>query len=223
MGLASQYINNEPSSKGLVAHWPLDIFRNGAIVRDVAGVSNGTGTNSPTLAYPGMLFAAVSIQYVECGKDASLDLTTLSIASWVKLQAGHSALMSVLCKGSATTRAYRLDIDANKKVSINGGSNDAVPGDEVLPEEKWTFVGGSFNSTTGKIYVNDSAVEAETITAPAVSDTVGLLIGARYGFGEVTRAEYFDGHIADVRLYDRVLTDAEFHDIYRMTRGRFNI
>lgn len=224
MGLRSQYINNEPSSKGLVAHWPLDIFRNGAIVRDVAGVNNGTAVNSPKLAHPGMLFVPASTQHIDCGQDASLDVTTLSITAWVKLAATFVASGSVVNKGDVDADlGFTLEVDGNRKVAINGAGVPGVPGDETVPLSEWTFIGASLVGTAGKIYVNDSPEEAETISAPASKATFNLLIGTKNGSGEGNFQDYFNGSIAQVRLYNRIITEAEFHDVYRMTRGRFNI
>lgn len=213
----------------LVSQYLLDDNLATTDVVDSQGVNAGTlagGDNTDDLSDSGpagalntALLLNGTDDHIDCGSGASLDITALSISVWVKLAIGYSAEGRVLSKGTISSTAFFLEIDADKKVSINGGNSTGVPGDEVLPEGEWAFVGVSYSTTTGKIYVNDSAPETKTITTPASQTVLNLKIGVRDGIAEGVHQRYFDGHIADVRVYNRVLTDAEFETIRREMIG----
>lgn len=218
-------IERIPSTEGVVLYLPLDKdYMRGALVQDQSQEQNhGTAVSTPVPSYPGFLFTAASTQHVNCGQDSSLAITTISMTAWVKLASGYSTVGSVIGKrGTGLSSAYFLEISAAKKVGINGANVVGVDGDEILPEDKWTFVGASYNGTVGKIYVNDMAAETETINAPGTV-AVPVLIGAANFFSDSSFAEYFDGLIGDVRIYNRILTDGEFLGHYTIQRGKYGV
>lgn len=217
-------IERIPSTEGVILYLPLDKdYMRDALVQDQSQEANhGTATNTPVPSYLGFLFTAASLQRINCGTDASLDITSLSITAWVKLAVGYSAAGHVVAKVSNAQPGFFLQIDATKKVAINGGATAGVAGTEVLPVDEWTFVGASFVGTAGKIYVNDSSPEAETITAPA-SSTMPAMVGVRTNLNDSTFKEYFDGHIADIRIYNRILTANQFLAHYNIQRGKYDV
>jgi hypothetical protein len=86
----------------------------------------------------------------------------------------------------------------------------------------WTFVTVTFDGTTVNLMVDNNVASKNpgTPNALALSSSVtspGLFIGKRFD----GNSDYFNGSIASIRIYSRVLTDAEILQNYNATLGRF--
>ena len=83
---------------GLVAHWKLDGDAN-----DSAGSNDGTLVNGPVWTagqIDGALSFSNGVDYVDCGNDASLDITdAITVEAWIK-PSEVNYNNSILAKGS---------------------------------------------------------------------------------------------------------------------------
>ncbi len=191
MGLRSQYITDQPSSKGLVAHWPLDIFRNAETVIDVIGGGATPATLSPVLKYPGLEFTQTPSKWLNIGAGPT---SVMSSGIWLNLDgvAGSETIYRLLADNILTVEAGVLTV-----TGFAGGTNILYLDGEVAIsgvttiDAKWHHV----------MITDTSAKNASSIRVSRFSDSI----------------------LADFRLYDRVLSAEEIGDIYRMTRGRFNV
>ena len=91
----------------------------------------------------------------------------------------------------------------------------------AIPVNTWVFVTVTFNGSSISISIND-----QTPVTAAVSTTIdkanldsGLIIGKRF---DQSTGYFFNGSIASLRLYNRVLTSAEITQNYNATKGRFD-
>jgi hypothetical protein len=79
----------------------------------------------------------------------------------------------------------------------------------------WQLVAMSFNSNTAKFYKNG-------VEAASFSYTQGALTSTNYLIGKSNaNAQYFNGKIANVKIYNRVLTSAEIQQNYQAEQYRF--
>jgi len=78
----------------------------------------------------------------------------------------------------------------------------------------WHLVTGTYDGTTGRLYVDGSLVATDTFTAPSNS-TLPLYIGRYYG----ANGYGWTGGIDEVRLYNRALSDAEVAQLYGGSSG----
>jgi hypothetical protein len=79
----------------------------------------------------------------------------------------------------------------------------------------WQLVAMSFNSNTAKFYKNG-------VEAASFSYTQGTLTSTNYLIGKSNaNAEYFNGRIANVKIYNRVLTASEIQQNYQAEQYRF--
>ena len=175
-------------------------------------------------AYPGFLFNGTD-DYIKIADDAVWDDTTLSIVSWVKLDAAFANLGYVCARATSAATSWRLWIDTHvsgRKVSITGSdTGSVVTSTGGIPRGTWTFLVGTWNGTTGKIYIN--AIEDGSDTIVAISDTaIKPTFGCRWNNEAAPNILFpLKGTLDDVRIYNRVMTAIEIRDLYEQTRWRY--
>lgn len=147
--------------------------------------------------------------WVTVSDSASLDLSKgLTVEAWVYPTVTPSGWSTVLLKEQTGGLTYSLyansDVNRpNQTLSISGGDKQLSTGSR-LPANTWTHVAATYDGVTQQLYVNGtlagSRPQAGTI---AISDGK-LRIG-----GNAVWGEYFTGHIDEVRVYNRALSQAE--------------
>ncbi|MGB3078967.1 MAG: LamG-like jellyroll fold domain-containing protein [Saprospiraceae bacterium] len=163
--------------------------------------------------------SAVSFNGEDAGVTAPnssvLNSATTTISFWVKVNSlpvsGEAYLLSFggwqeRCKISLpghgkmvwTTHATSCcsDLDA-------GGGNELVPG-------TWTHAAFVHDGTEDKIFVNGVLVASKASPGDLANTTHPLGIG----YDPIDVANYFDGSLDDVQIYNYALTDTEINDLY---------
>lgn len=89
-----------------------------------------------------------------------------------------------------------------------------------IPVDTWIFVTVTFNGSAITLSVNNQTAVSKTVTSTIdkVNIDSGLIIGKRFDQGA---GYYFNGSIASLRLYNRILTAAEITQNYLATKARF--
>jgi len=158
--------------------------------------------------------------YVDCGKDSSLDITdAMTVTAWVKPQ-GSSILAAqrFIARGyynnssdnkslnlwydyDSSEFGYRIRHDGNEKIIKYPGVNGV-----------WQHIVATYDSGTMKLYIDGEYVD-EISGADLQSDisNYNLMIGA---WVKEPLSHYFNGTIDEVVIYDRALTAEEVHEIY---------
>jgi hypothetical protein len=100
------------------------------------------------------------------------------------------------------------------RMSTNGSNSY---GDTTAPLNAWTHAVVTFGTDgSNKIYLNGTADGSPAdVTMVTPTGTAPLQIGRTY-YGE-----YFKGHLAVGRVYNRRLTDSEVLQNYNALKGRF--
>lgn len=199
--------------KDLVGHWKLD-EKEGAEARDSSGYGK-TGTHaggakphadSRSLAFDG------KAAHVKVGDHPVLTMKKgFAFAAWV-YPTGTAEAGGILANKEGE---YEIGRSGSGKLQF-ALANDSpgwnwVETEADLPLNKWTHVAWSYSAkdkrikayANGKVVYNDAG---EGDVGDAYPDQNELWIGARQKEGG---AEFFEGRIADVRVYDRALTDEE--------------
>lgn len=202
---------------GLVGHWKLN-EGSGSTARDASGNGND-GTLTSSTWTTGVLGGAIdfdgSSSYVSIPNDATLQLTSaMSVTAWIKGDAWGSGVSvnAIARKGEDNPNNYQLAI-ADGQVSFYLDDNDGNGhrGNTVLSTGRWYHVAATWDGTTVRIYVNGILDKSppDTDSGAIGTDARPLYIGGR------ASADYFDGSIDDVRLYDRALNAAEVAELAR--------
>lgn len=199
------------NSNGLVAAYNFDAITN-SLITDNSGSGNNGIANGPTLTTAGrygnaLIFDGIN-DLVTVNDSASLDLSTgFTMEAWFKpLVIKRSSL---LFKEQATTGSvYNLYgyEDADKAVSAfnDGVSEHFVSTYNPMPINKWTHLASTYDGVTLRMYRNGNNVFSRKVTGTVKQSNGVLQIGGNKVWGE-----YFNGHLDDVRIYNRALTQLE--------------
>lgn len=86
----------------------------------------------------------------------------------------------------------------------------------------WFLVTASYNNGLKSFYINGVLLGTQTVTGGFTTNANGMSIGV-YGGQTGGRGYYFNGDIANLRFYNRVLTNAEVSQNYQATKSRFGL
>jgi hypothetical protein len=185
----------------------------GTATVDASGKGN-SGTLSSASWTAGKYGSGVSFNgtssWVTVADAASLDLTgSFTMSAWVKPSSIAGNWRTILLKESSGGLAYSLyaaDGAARPPagyVSVGGG-DVLVVAPSAVPLNTWTHLAVTVSGTQMQIYVNGVSVAARNFSGTVSVSSNPLRIG-----GNAVWGEYFAGVIDEVRIYNRVQTQAE--------------
>ena len=139
---------------------------------------------------------------------SSLNLrTAMTMEAWVRPTRLSSMWRTAVIKERSNHLAYAL-YAANGSGVPSGhvyvSSDSNVTGPSAVPLASWTHIASTWNGSVLRLYVNGNQVSSRQLTGTAMSSSSPLRIG-----GTTVWAEWFEGVIDDVRVYNRALTAAQ--------------
>ena len=196
------------ASAGLVAHWQLDDGA-GTTATDATGHGyNGTLLGGPAWVVGntgGGLELDGRDDYVDFGKPSGWPIgkAPRSMSGWARTDSVGSGYRWIAAYGSAQT-GQAMFIGMNGSTLVAGGyGGDDVTVNGLWQVGEWFQVGLTYDGTTARAYFNGLEVGALAKNWNLVADRAHL------GRQVNDAAEFWDGAVDDVRLYDHVLTAAE--------------
>jgi hypothetical protein len=143
--------------------------------------------------------------YLESDFDFS-GITSTTVMAWIKLDPAFSNTAVIFNQGD-----FLIDVNASQKISakINSGTVKAENSDSI-ELDTWYHVAVIFDSTLSnvKLYVNGELRDEKThpsLNSPIGSSTEKFTIAKKAS----TEAQYFNGVIDEIRLFDVALTEAQ--------------
>jgi hypothetical protein len=199
-------------TQGLVGWWQFTEGE-GNIAHDYSGKgNNGTLVNNPTWtkAFNGagaLSFNAANSQYVWLGSPASLQVTSISVASWFKTTSSQPMdiyrwLYNGVELGLNQGNVQFFFFDSNKQYTVTSPS--------TYNDGSWHQAVGTYDGTNVKLYVDGVLVATRAITDTIFYGSGGAAIGRE---GAIA-SNYFNGLIADVRIYNYALPPSEITQLY---------
>jgi len=154
--------------------------------------------------------------YVEAPDSNSLDLSSqVTITAWIN-PSFTSAWNRIVAKSHTSNTSpytmYGLLFDNANHIRLEiatNGLQNAVNGVTTIPLNTWTFVAGTYDGSTMKVYVNGNLDNSTALTGAIDTNNMPLSIG-RSGFG----SDYFNGTIDEVRIYSQALSLGEIQKHY---------
>ncbi len=138
--------------------------------------------------------------------------SAMTIAAWVKGDSWGSGaeVNTILRKGEGNPNNYQLAIaDGHVAFYLDDSNGAGIRGNTQLVAGQWYHVAATWDGSTVKIYVNGQLDNTPTPRSGTIGiDTRPLYIGGRAG------ADYFDGMIYDVRIFNRASSDVEIAMLY---------
>ncbi len=202
----------EPDTAGLVGHWtldgnPNDLSGNGYDGVAEGGVTYGEGVLGLAAEFNG------SDALINCGDVPVSDTGAISIAFWVKPRNIAQDWAGYVSKWTLDNaqRTFWLGQHATNgwlRFGIYPGGPTAETavdsGQVILANEEWTHIVCTYDGDIQKIYADGVEVVSSPERNAALVDRVGNL-----RFGIVATANWFNGLIDEVRIYDRALSEGE--------------
>jgi Concanavalin A-like lectin/glucanases superfamily len=192
------------------------------------GVTSGNlACSAPT--YTPANLGTLEFNGAQCGYVPNVGLLKVyTYEVWVKRSAEMTNYSAVIANPWSGATGQQLAISlhwmANGTIQagiFDGTSWGAVVNSPVINIGIWTHVAVTFNGSTLNMTLNGDlagkiSADRSLTWVDAKNDT-GILIGKRFDYN----TDYFKGSVGSVRIYNRVLTDAELLQNYNATKGRF--
>jgi hypothetical protein len=205
-------ISAGPTVAGLIAHWKLDETE-GAIAHDSAGDNDGIlygGTTwQPTGGFiDGALEFDGVDDYVDCGNDASLDITDeITVAAWVKTNdANNGEHNPYVTKGDYSYALKHFGLNSIEFFIYDNAWWQVVqfPVDSSF-NDVWHHIAGTYDGSELKLYLN-GRLQSTTLHIGHIassSDNVNMARNSEATF------RFYDGLLDDVRIYNCALSPDE--------------
>jgi prepilin-type N-terminal cleavage/methylation domain-containing protein len=165
-----------------------------------------------------------SNQFARLQNNTILDTQTPTVEVWIKPDS-VSQNGFLFEKGNFNTQ-YSLFLEnfsIQWRQRLTNGtlitlSRDRI--DRFINTSNWYQIVGTFQSGDQKLYLNGTLSVSDTQSGVIATNSGGVSIGVYGGFSG-SRGYYYDGNIAIVRVYDRVLTPIEVQQNFISNKARF--
>ncbi|MDJ1179191.1 hypothetical protein PJF56_09965 [Roseofilum sp. BLCC_M91] len=228
------------NESGLVAYWPLN-EGSGTTAGDKTSNGNQGTIHGATWTQENLDFITPaptesalpspqaiasfngSNQYIEVPYKKELNPAQFTVSCWAKVEGGQGQWRSpVTCrtaKGSSALGGYLLYAGNNNKWQFWTGNGGWVTlhGAEVVLNT-WTHVAATYDGSTMKLYINGELSGKPVQSKILINSQHPLRIGA--GITEGNPGFFFNGKIAEVRLWDRACSQEEIQEsMHQRLRG----
>ncbi len=134
-----------------------------------------------------------------------------SVFAWVK-RGATGAEMDIVSKEDADNDGWRLEFTSSNTVRCSVNSIDVDSTQTITDTTTWHHVGCSVSRAgNGQVYIDGKpSGSATAISSTAMATTAGLRFGAR----SYTVANYFNGILDDVKLFNYALTLSQVRTIF---------
>ena len=201
----------------------------GTTWRDMSG-NNITGSliNSPTFnTSNGGNFGFVADDYIVMEENSALNTQTPSVEVWIKTNAttqdgfwfekgNVNTQYSLFQEG--TNIVWRQDISQEGTNIVSQYTTAAT----YITTSNWAQVIGTYTSGDRRTYINGILRTSDAQTGVVATNTNGMSIGVYGGFNG-GRGYFYNGNLAIVRVYNRVLLASEVLQNYNAQKSRFNL
>ena len=137
--------------------------------------------------------------------------TAITVAAWVKNDDGAVSQTHDIASfwNYPSSRSWVLTHHKNNQYFWEIAGQGNVSGGSVSTD--WAHVVGTYEGTTMRLYMDGVEVASRPVSGgPLPSATAALLIG-----GQANNANYFEGLMDDVKVYDRALDGQEVQILFQ--------
>jgi glucose/arabinose dehydrogenase/chitodextrinase len=207
--------NAQPA--GLVAAYSFDEGA-GTTANDSSGQTNTATLNNGVAWVPGRYGKAASFDgvndYITIPNSTSTNISggALTLSMWINPQpiaSGDSVVIGKFWNTTMTSPFYQYGLElrggnqTDFYVGTTGGPLIAASG-TTLPYNQWSYLTVSFDGAQVRTYVNGTLVNTQALSATITARGNPMNIGA-----DASTAQFYKGMLDDLRIYNRVLTQAQ--------------
>ena len=208
--------------------------RSGTTCTDLNASINGTFTNGATFTSDDLgAFVGDGVDdHIDCGNNAIFQSFPLTIEAWVRCDADKDR-NAIFTKGRSSGSPTDRDMDivwidtsrTNMDFKVSDGSSFVVDLRVTKPSaEVWHHIvaqwDGTTNSNTAKLFTDNTLAGQTTATGTGFRNAHDVFIGGQHP-SNANRT--WDGKIAVIRAYNRVLTTDEISINYNALKERFGL
>lgn len=203
--------------QGLVAAYSFD-EASGATANDSSGQGNTATLNNGVASVVGKNGRAASFDgvndYITIPNSASTNISgsALTLSMWINPQpiaSGDSVVIGKFWNATMSSPYYQYGLE------LGGGSRTdfivgtaagqlVASGGTTLPYNQWSHLAVTFDGSQVRTYVNGTLVNTQALSATITARGNPIRIGA-----DASTAQFYKGMLDDLRIYNRVLTQAE--------------
>jgi hypothetical protein len=199
---------------------PYSYAGSGTTWYDVSGGGyNATIVNAPT-------FVSDSIKYFTCSSTQNFTISNpissqpnlsqiWTVSAWVNIDTITGALARYLISGLNNGVAVEW-YDSGTLLYLNGGANDYYTYGSSIEGSGWVYLTFLFRNSDGYRKIYNNLIDITTSGPNNTSTPAG-------NSATFTIADNMRGKIAQIMMYDRLLTVAEIAQNYNATKGRFGL
>lgn len=213
-------------TQGLVAYYPCESAYQSVLPDRSGNKRNATLANGAGGTPVGFTFASGRVgngvrlnptdkAYLSLPKGIVSQLSQMTIATWVKMNAG-TAFQRIFDFGLDTnTFMYLTNLASSGvrfRISHSNGTDQRVEAASALPVGTWTHVTLTLGNDGIAIFVDGNRVAQQapaTLRASDLGDTDSNFLGR----SQFAADPYLDGALDEFRIYDRVLSASEIKDL----------
>ncbi len=184
--------------------------------------NNGTLTNGPiySSADGGSIAFDGSNDYVNCGNNSTLNLSTFTSSSWVYPR-NLSIRNNIVSKEQSANWVYAVGQVSNKITFwINNGSWIQQDSVSNITLNTWIYITVSYDGNIKKIYINDLFDSQQNASGMILNSSTPVAIGAQ---SQNFTASLLNANIAQVSIYNRALSQAEVLQNYNAQKARYKL
>src|SRR5262245_11874324 len=202
---------------GLVAAYSFD-EGTGTAANDSSGQGNAATLRNGVAWVTGQHDKAVSFDgandYITIANSASTNISgnALTLSMWINpqpLAGGDSVVISKFWNTNMTSPYYQygLELGGGNRTDFYIGTSSGPKiafGGTTLPYNQWTYLAITFDGSQVRTYANGTLVNTQTLSASITARGNAMNIGA-----DANVAQFNKGLLDDLRIYSRVLTQAQ--------------
>lgn len=162
----------------------------------------------------GLEFPGDAGGYLIVASTKKLELETLTIEAWVKVEKATGKWQGMICKQQAgcTNRNYGIWVNVNSSVlhaqiGANGACAFSIDGTTVITDDKWHHLAFTYDGDMGRVYV-DGELENEAPNAETFQSGEPITIGVP----NVDNANGLMGIIDEARISNVARTEEEIQE-----------
>lgn len=210
-------------NRGITLHFdasaPSSYPGSGTALNDISGQSNsGVLTNGPTFSTDGggsIAFDGTN-DYISCTTNITLG-SVFSMESFIFISSRTNG--DIIGSWNNPFRfLWRVNSDGYQLFAWNGGGPSQTRiGTSIVSTGTWVYVVVTYDGTNLRFYNNATLTDTNAVGL-SIANFTAMQIGAN-----TYDNTYFNGRIANTRIYNRQLAAAEITQNFNVQRSRFNI
>lgn len=213
-------VNQTTISKGLVAYYPFDNNSSDYSGKGNHGSSYGATPTSDRFGRPNRAYNFNGMgQYIQVPRSPSLEpAEEITISFWMYGKPGYDGMQRIVRKAAHVSSGYMVSFtNADNRLDFRASNSDLSCITKYGVERtnylnRWLFVTATYSKKThsGKFYIDGQLSSTTTNACYEMNHADDLYIG------NFRQNEGFEGSLDDLRIYDRVLSEAEIKILYKI-------